>query len=275
MTTNEPWLSYVVCAAPRVGSGHLCDALAGVPGAGSPSEWFGRPMIHMRAGEWGLRSPVSTIESPALLDSRRYLDRVRRQATHNGAVSVKVHWNQIEWCRDQLGFDPLDVVTGRPDVKYIRIYRDDLIAQTVSSLIASFTKVYYRRSGEDDRPSEEFRGNPTVEPRYDFSELLRILDELASIEYGWTPYLDSRAIVPHPVSYEQLTTDLTGTVNRVLEYLGLPARDVVTSALVKQGGDLNREFADRFRRDLTTSGVLADLPPRIRRRCLAGAADVG
>jgi trehalose 2-sulfotransferase len=273
MSHDEPTMAYVVSAAPRVGSGLLCDALSGVPGAGSPAEWFGRPMIHKLSGDWEMQAPGSTTDFPALANTTRYVERVRREAAGNGALSLKLHWNQIRWCRDHMAMDPLEVMDGFGDVRYIRIFREDLVAQAVSSWIASITKVYYRRDGQEARPSEEFEEAETSEPWYDFASLLGVLTELASIERGWVQYFGNRVIIPYEVSYERLIQDLSGTVNGALSHLGLPASDLITSNQVKQGGDLNREFAGQFRKDLAETSVLARLSPGIRRRCLAGDDD--
>lgn len=265
---NDP--AYIVCAAPRVGSTHLCAALSEVPGAGAPIEYFGRPAIHRFAGEWGLRGDTSTVDDPVVADPARYLDRVRGEANRNGRVSMKVHWNQIEWCRDHLGIDPFGVTDGF-DTRYIRIFRHDLIAQTVSTFIASITKVYYQLSGEAPRPSEEFGDVDHDEPEYDFDLMLRVFGEIAAIEYGWTPFFEKHGIVPLEVGYEALDEDLTGTVNEVLEHLGMPPCDVVTSPLAVQRTDLNRQYADRFLYDLRRTAILDELPSGLRDRCTAGA----
>src|SRR3954462_1893141 len=100
---TAPELAYMVCATARVGSSHLCDALSSVPGAGRPAEWFARPMIHMRLGEWGMRDARSTRDEPRQIAGADYLARVRTEATANGCLAIKVHWNQVKRCRKTFG----------------------------------------------------------------------------------------------------------------------------------------------------------------------------
>jgi LPS sulfotransferase NodH len=260
-------LTYVVCATPRVGSTHLCEALGRVPGAGAPQEWFGRPRIHQLAGRWGLRSPESTVDDPKLTDPPRFLEHVRTEAESSGVLALKVHWNQIEWARSHLGLDPMAMVDGRGDVRFVRLYRDDLIAQTVSSFIASVTKVYVRRAEGQAVGDDEFVDVARATPRYDFELLLSVFEELASIEYGWGPFFQERGTVPHTLSYEELDSDLPGAVNGVLDYLGLPRQEVVTSPMAPQRTAVNRAMADQFRQDLRRRGIIDDLPADLRRRC--------
>lgn len=270
---EDPALVYVICATPRTGSSYLCEALANVPGAGAPGEWFGPSMIHKRAHEWGIGTPKSTGDAPDITSPSSYVDNVRTDAWENGALAIKVHWDQVEWCRNQLRIDPLDVVAKYSDVKYVRIYRKDIIAQTISSFIASATKVFSVRAGDPIRPNEEFENTEHVEPGYDFESLLMVLSHLASSEFGWTPYFDSTNVVPYELSYEQLDQDLTATVNRVLQHFGVAPRGTITSPLVKLRTDTNRMYAERFRLDLRRTGVLDGLPASLRSRCLADDVD--
>jgi trehalose 2-sulfotransferase len=263
---THPPLAYLVCATPRVGSSYLCSALGGVPGAGDPTEWFGRAMLHMRAAEWGLGDPRSTADHPRLA-AADYLRRVRDDATTNGALAVKVHWNQVRWCRDELGMDVFDVFAGRDDVRYVQVWRQDLVAQTVSSYIASFTKIYHRFAGRPNVPIEEFAGMPTAEPEYDFEHLLAVLVELATFEAGWDAYFAETSHRPYRLAYEDLESDLLAAVNGVLGHLELPPIAVAGSDLVKQRDARNDEFAARFRADLADRAMLEVLPASVRQRC--------
>lgn len=261
-------LAYVVCATPRVGSSHLCSALSAVPGAGEPTEWFGRAMIHMRAGEWGLRASSSERDEPRLTSAREYLRRVRTAAEGNGAFAVKVHWNQVAWCRDRLGLDVMSLFEDH-EPRYVRIWREDLVAQTVSSHIASATKVYHRYRGGADEPIEEFAGAEQAVPRYDFERMLSVLVELVELEVDWDTHFAGTATRAHHVSYEDLEREPVAAVNGVLAHLGLGSVTAVESALERQRTALNDEFAERFRADLAAHAVLDALPARVRLRCAA------
>ncbi|MER5337482.1 Stf0 family sulfotransferase [Micromonospora sp. NPDC002717] len=260
-------LTYVVCATPRVGSTYLCEALGRVPGAGSPREWFGRARIHHLAGAWNLRAPQSTMNEPRLTNPSAYLRRVHAEANSDGVLALKLHWNQVEWSRDNLGIDPLAVLEGRQDVRFIRLYRDDLVLQTVSSYLASVTKVFVRWAEASDPDDDEYRDAVAGTPAYDFAVLLDILQALAAIEHGWSPFFAERDTAPYTLSYEELDDDLAGSVNGVLQYLGLPRQSVVTSPLVRQRTAVNDDLAQRFRSDLLSSGVIDALPADLRRRC--------
>lgn len=271
MSVLEPPLAYVVCATPRVGSSYLCSALGGVPGAGEPTEWFGRAMLHMRADEWGVRDPRSTADRPRLTSTEDYVRKVRGHATANGALALKVHWNQVRWCGDRLGMDVFDVFAGRDDLRYVQLWRHDLVAQAVSSHIASYTKIYHRFAGRPNVPIEEFAGMRSAEPEYDFERLLAVLLELATHEAGWDEYFTKTGLRPYRLAYEDLEADLLAAVNGVLGHLGLPPAPVAGSNLVRQRDARNDEFAARFRADLAGRGLLDILPEPVRRRCAPAA----
>jgi LPS sulfotransferase NodH len=195
---------------------------------------------------------------------------VRTSAQQNGALAFKVHWDQVEWCKDQLTMNPLDAVGHRQDVKYVRVRREDLVAQTISSFIASATKVFAVRTGDPIRPNDEFDDVECSIPEYDFRELVRVLNHLAAAEFAWSPYFDDNGIVPYELTYEELDRDLNSAVNGVLNFLGLDENCSIAAPLTKLRTEVNRVHAERFRRDLRDSGMLELLPSAIRERCMVG-----
>ncbi len=84
-------LEYVICAIPRSGSSHLCSTLSGVPGAGHPEELFSRATMHLNISLWGGAAANSERDFPRMEKEFNYFSPARREATGNGALSVKLH----------------------------------------------------------------------------------------------------------------------------------------------------------------------------------------
>jgi LPS sulfotransferase NodH len=126
------------------------------------------------------------------------------------------HWKQIEFCRTELSLDPFRLFTvPTAEMPHVYIWRRDLIAQVVSGMIAARTKIYHRRVGRPNVPSEELADAESEAPAYDFAFALPYLLELVEFENGWAGHFARHGIRPHVVVYEDLCRDLTGVVGGV------------------------------------------------------------
>jgi LPS sulfotransferase NodH len=67
---------------------------------------------------------------------------------------------------------------------------------------------------------------------------------------NWRQFFQQHNIGPLELSYDEVVGDLTGTVRRVLVFLGIPAENIKTASpsLRKQADDRSREWEARYRR---------------------------
>ncbi|MBE1489493.1 Stf0 family sulfotransferase [Plantactinospora soyae] len=261
-------LEYIVCANPRSGSSLLCSTLASVPGAGAPREVFFRGSVHVNLTAWGGAAPGSTRQQPKPSAGFDYLRHARQFAVQNGARAAKVHWDQVSWCRERLGIDPFELFERRgPELMHIYVWRDDMVAQAVSAMIAEATRIYHRRTSEPTVDIENSAGPASKPPEYEFSFLVNYLGVIQEDEKSWRRYFDERGIAPYLVRYEDLAADPAGAATEALAYLRVRHTVVPNSDLEVLRTSLNKEFAERFRTELVGSGIAAGLPPEVRKRC--------
>lgn len=257
-------LRYLVAATPRSGSNMLAEALTSIGTVGAPQEWFARPLVHHYLGDLGIRAPESTPDRPVTAAWEHYLEWVRSQATRDGVLAYNVHWNQVEWfAGSTVGRSVFEPFGRLRDVRVLHIWREDIVAQATSSVIADATKVYRQVSAADHGPTFEFAGVPTSEPEYDFRLLLARVLRIAEDDLRWTEFISEHGLPEHLIRYEDLADDLDGVVAAAVRHLGRDKPRPVVVEQVRQRTELNDEFCQRFRADLVESGVSGLLSPEL------------
>ena len=92
------------------------------------------------------------------------------------------------------------------------------------------------------------------------------MKEVELQDAGWLNWFKAKNITPFRLTYEDLLADPAGTVQSVVEHLGVQnaERDEVKVPPVeKQGDDTNQEWIERFRRETEGGGEAVQLgaPP--------------
>jgi LPS sulfotransferase NodH len=239
--------SYLVCATPRSGSTLLCHLLDRPGLAGHPEEYF-EALRHSglprQPDEYFDRSRHANIierlafrempdegprpEPSPLWDAGTY-DRYLAWAleagtTPNGVFAAKLMWGYLGDFVDLLhGIDGLDrlpvpAVLERvfPDLRYVRITREDKVRQAVSLWRAVQTQAWRQTAGEDARGR--------VEPTFSFRAINYLVRLLTAHDASWDAYFLGLGRQPLKVTYEELAAAPGDTVAGVLEYLGLDPR---------------------------------------------------
>jgi trehalose 2-sulfotransferase len=230
---DAPARSYLVCATPRSGSTLLCELLRSTGVAGHPEEYFealratGRPRQPREYFD-GLDDPVTDHlpprdpgepESPD--GSRRLVaDALACGTTPNGVFGAKVMWGYfadfVARVRSAPGCDVPDAATAidalLPGVRYVRVVRDDKVAQAVSLWRALQTQ-QWRDDGAG--AAREHRAE------YSFAAIEHLVEQLVAHEAAWQAWFDSAGVTPVDVAYERVAATPAWAVAQVLGALGV------------------------------------------------------
>ena len=214
---RQPHRSLVIATGYRSGSTLLAEGLAGAGG-------FGVPVEYLQAGAMQRRFPRFAAPTTS-----EYLSTVMRHRTcATGVFGIKLFWPEARFL-DQL-----------PDPTIIRLRREDVLAQAVSTWSALVTGVW--RS-----PSPR-----TAEVPYDRARLTALTAMHAEHDANWQQALAGRPVIN--LTYEQLSVDPREAIESLVSELaraGLPAEGAVPPPrLARQGGERARALIDRLAEDI-------------------------
>ena len=246
--TVRPLKSYMICATQRSGSNLLCEALADTGVAGRPTEFFLPEDHNALCQRWGVSTDVE------------FLDKVIESgSTPNGVFGVKIMMGEgymgegyfehfigtltrVE--RPEGGDVSAPELVGAtfPNLHYIWVTRRNKVRQAVSWWKAIQTDVWGRGRGERPLAKEE--------PEFNFEAIDSLTQALVLKEASWQEYFLESGSVPFVVVYEDFVEAYAETVAQILQFLGVPAPQDLTSnvaRLQKQADELSEEWAQRYR----------------------------
>jgi LPS sulfotransferase NodH len=239
-------LSYLVCATPRSGSTLLCHLLDQTGVAGRPEEYFEalthsgrprRPEEYFEASRHAnivrrlaFREMPDADTEPAasgLWDPERY-DRylewaIEQGTTGNGVFGAKLMWGYLgDFAALLRGIDGYEGLTipqvltrAFPNLRYVRITREDKVRQAVSLWKAVQTQAWRK-----DQP-----GAPKAQPEFSFRAINFLVRQLTAHDASWDAYFLGLGHEPLTVTYEELAAHTVPTVRRVLEHIGVDVPD--------------------------------------------------
>jgi trehalose 2-sulfotransferase len=271
-----PDRSYLICATPRSGSTLLCDLLSQTGVAGRPEEYFealrhsGLPrqpdeyfdrgrhaniierLAFREMPDEGPRPEPNPLWSAATYD--RYLAwALEEGTTPNGVFAAKLMWGYLGDFVELLhGIDglaglPVPELLGRvfPDLRYVRITREDKVRQAVSLWRAVQTQAW-RQSAHDDAGAR-------VEPVFSFRAINYLVRLLTAHDASWDAYFLGLGARPLKITYEELAAAPRETVAHALQYLGLdpePARALEAPRLKVQADERSEDWVRRVHEHL-------------------------
>jgi trehalose 2-sulfotransferase len=259
-------VSYLVCATPRSGSTLLCETLRETGVAGNPLEFFEavpetgvprRPLDYLA----GLEDPEARAiverapphAAPPYSDVRRYasydehLEWVRREGTTpNGVFGAKIMWAHLEDLGRRLGTPDLRALVDerfdRP--RFVWVRRRDTVRQAVSLWRAMQTQSW--------RAENEPGGG---EPRYSFAALHHLVRLLSSHDAAWDRFFTTTDDVL-TLTYEDVASDLPGSLARTLAHIGVAAPRGALEALPtmrRQADQRSDDWVAAYSRDALTA----------------------
>jgi len=212
----NPAVSYLVCGAPRCGSGLLCEALRATGVAGNPREYF----VPAFPGSDALETGMAGFEESPWARERgatnfpAFLAAVLAEGrSANGVFAASLPWSSFSPMMEKIRvFTPYGGnATFRQLlrrsfglVRFIHLVRRDRVRQAVSWAITQQTAL-------DDEPS------------FDPELLDSLLLQIEEAEAGWESLFDVLSLEPLQLAYEDWTEDLPATLHEILHWLGLPA----------------------------------------------------
>jgi LPS sulfotransferase NodH len=246
---GRPVNTYIVCSTPRSGSGLLTRGLAGTGALATPLEYFNPVHRGILSRRWRCAS-----------DLESYVEMLHaRRTAPTGLFGTKVHWHQLVQIRteatgaihDCFDHETSDTLIERlfPRPRFIRIVRLDLDSQAVSYWRSLNSGIW---SVAIDGPAIAGGG----ETPYSFEGIDRCRRLIETGELCWDRLIRSRADDALVVTYEDLTTAFTQTVQRVANYIS-PGVNVTVPAPTTRTlrNERSRELLHRFRAERAARSV--------------------
>lgn len=228
---------YFICTVPSTGSFPLCRLLANL-GVGIPHEYFNPLHIRSICGRLGI-----AVAEPIDLGASEYIDALLRLRAPAGVFGAKIqYWEYQKVLRNDAGHKLLS--GGR----FIELYREDLLSQTVSIVHAWQTRKW------DFSGAMTTKENPR--DKVDALEAIdKVMQDLLQEEREWRRFFACNGIAPLRVSYESLLREPHRVLRAVCDHIGVePRRSVDECLAVEQrttlelaDSDVKRAACDAYR----------------------------
>ena len=202
---------YLICATPRVGRNLLSRLVNATGRVGHPREYFCPYQIALYGPE---HCGFDRVRNGAEL--HRFLDAMALAFGTDGTFGIKAHLHQLRQALE-LGYN---FDERRPD-RFIYLTRADIVGQELSQCRAMQTGAWTVNHRE--------RRVPQFEPAV-VRETIRVLN---AENVAWEALFGAYDIDTLRMTYEGLASDLAGELGRVIEFIGVPRREVDLIAAVR------------------------------------------
>ncbi|SDT45553.1 Stf0 family sulfotransferase [Microlunatus soli] len=232
---------YLICATPRTGSTLLCGLLTSSGVAGHPASYFNRRGLHDYAETWQIDRPRD-----GRIDRTYLRAATAAGTTPNGVFAARIMAESLPELISDLAADSppadseLELLSSRfGRLRFVHLRRGDVVAQAVSWAKALQTHFWH--------PHEAVRPGG-VAPHYDEQLIGRLVTAIEQFEEAWADWFTAQGVVPHRVTYEELSADPVDTAHGVLDHLGLqlPAGRELVVGHRKQADRVNSDWVERF-----------------------------
>ncbi|MDJ0648898.1 MAG: Stf0 family sulfotransferase, partial [Xenococcaceae cyanobacterium MO_188.B19] len=239
--------SYIVCSTGRSGSTLLCKTLKNLKCCGNPAEYF----HHNETKKLQLKDDPDKFIS--------YCDSVLQEGlTANGVFGVKMHWWQMydfikiakksALFKDKKDLEILNAIF--PNLKFIYISRQDIIAQAVSTTIALATKVWEKSA--DNNNNQEITGlSPQkISIKFQPLKIYRWEQSFKDQNRRWQKFFEENGLDYYELTYEKLTSSFEQEIVNILNFLDIDQTLVfqkIEMATKKQSNNINQKFIKYYK----------------------------
>jgi LPS sulfotransferase NodH len=208
--------------------------MAATGSLGNPDEYFRRVLDKKRHG--GKADPLAEAERRGVATDD-ILSRVAlaktRGTTANGVCSFKLFLRHFEFAARQGDF-----LNHFPGVRFVWIFRRDLLGQAISFALAKQTKKF--RSYESQASSQ---------PAYDRQQIEALMGRIADEDAAWRNYFAKAGIEPFRLCYEDFAPDPMPHLRSIGGMVGVPIRHELPAAAARmkvQRNEINERWRERF-----------------------------
>jgi LPS sulfotransferase NodH len=272
-----PSRGYLICTIERTGSNLLAEALSGTGVAGRPIEYFNPVMqdkqkIRAILGGSSVIDGLTKILRAGATPNGVFGAKLHWPHFRYLGMSIKGEWHETKRTRmhdlmrsqspkllslkavkELLNseFSDLRAQTAAyallrshlPDLRFIWLKRNNMVARAISIYRARTTDVWYRSAGKPDpSPAEE-----AID--FNLSEIHNLYCIGAFQEESWQRFFKQNNISPYSIAYEELTANYEATIRGVLEFLEIEEAEVVIPKPIsaKQSDAMSAEWERRYR----------------------------
>lgn len=240
----------IILSTQRSGSTMVCDDIAGTDQLGRPSEYF-----------------IKVIDSISVLDpealKKMIFEAIEKGKTSNGVASIKVMSNQIKPIGRALSLAGLSK-SERPEEsfyeyfqnsKFLRIVRNDKIAQAISRVMAQQTDIYHtadNTKGMDGMLGKVAKSRDETKLHYNQYEIKKAVECIWQEELNIDAFLSEFKVPCRYVQYEESVLDRTYVYGIAKDFdIDVDSIQLGERRLKKISGNVSEEWAKRFRKALS------------------------
>lgn len=234
---TPPQTNYCILSTPRSGSTMFCDALTSTGLAGFPREH--------------LRDPSLILAQQGNFDSDRYLKAIKSlHTTQNSVFGTKLisHFIEKYVSLSKGNLNPLDYFDN-----FIYLIRRDKVAQAVSLFMAQKSGVWKISQAEKLSNYQNKISNKTI-TKDDLEQVHKLHNRLLKEENYLEQMCVQKNIKPLVVYYEDITTDLSGHIAKLLRCLNIISEENteqlnITIKEKKLGSQTSQNVIDMYKQE--------------------------
>lgn len=237
--------SYIVCSTGRSGSTLLCKTLKKLECCGNPEEYF----HHNDTKRLGLKGNPDKFIG--------YCNSVLQEGlTANGIFGIKMHWWQMydflkiaresDLFTEKTDIEILNSVF--PNLKFIYISREDMVAQAVSTTIALQTGEW--RKGVNSKNKESIKKNKVQSKnssvlKFQPLKIYRWEQSFKDQNRRWKEFFSENNLDYYELTYGKLTSNFEQEMKNIINFLDIDENSIenkITMATKKQSNNVNQRF---------------------------------
>ena len=238
----------LILSTQRSGSTMICSDIASTEVLGHPNEYFIKPieLWHAKKNKTELIEAINSIPL--------------HSSSSNGIQAIKIMSNQI--CSIGTILETIGLAKGRTnldcffnyfsDYIFVRVSRNDKVAQAVSRIMAESTGIYHHLDPTKSilklgRSSSRERNEAGIEYSYDLIQ--KNIDTIINEEKTMQNYLEIRSITPFEIIYETSVSSRS-YINEIARRLKVPPISIFADRSMKKvAGPISEAWIKRFKNE--------------------------